>query len=162
MRQASARPLVSARSWADGGISDTANMAWRRSCTVADSGSSCKVETPFGCRKRKGAICALDADVHSVIPHRVAFSGTPNGFPPHLQLRLSDCLFSNQVRTWDMKRAASRAIQGSPCHLRLHFHPRLHPPLPLPPLHPRLPHHGQQQLPDSHLRLRLPSSPSES
>lgn len=126
MRRTSARPLVSARSWADGGISDTANMAWRRSCTVADSGSSCKVETPFGCRKRKGAICALDADVHSVIHHRVAFSGTLNGFPPHLQLRLSDCLFSNQVRTWDMKGVASRAIQGS----------ALPSPPPLPPSSP--------------------------
>ena len=87
-----ARLLVGARSWADGGISDTANMAWRRSCTVADSGSSCKVETPFGCRKRKGAISAFDADVHSVIHHSVAFSGTANG-ALHLQLGLSDRLF---------------------------------------------------------------------
>jgi hypothetical protein len=102
-----ARPLVGARSWADGGISDTAYMAWRRSCTVADSGSSCKVETPFGCRKRKGAISALDADVHSVIHHSVAFSGTANGFPVHLQLGLSDRLFSKQARTFDIKGVAS-------------------------------------------------------
>jgi hypothetical protein len=44
---------------------------------------------------------------------RVAFSGTHNGFPLHLQLRLSDRLFSNQVRTWYMEGVASRAIQGS-------------------------------------------------
>jgi hypothetical protein len=158
-----ARPLICARSWADGGISDTANMAWRRSCTVADSGSSCKVETPFGCRKRKGAISALDADVHAVIPHRVAFSGpnvaTPNRVSCPLHSGISEHLFSEQVRTFDI----AGPFRVPPCHLRLHLHHLLPPllPLPHPHLHQRPPYRLQQQSPDFRLHLRLPPSPSE-
>ena len=47
---------LSARSCADGGISDAENMACSKSCTVAVSRSICKVEMPVGCRRRRGAI----------------------------------------------------------------------------------------------------------